>query len=96
MNILQLFFLFLFQPTNAQLYITTNSICLCDVYFYIFRHLCVILRQFQNFCLAKLRKFLKLWLLILQFHKIIRLKYTEIVFGSHRVIQYILFYGIVI
>jgi hypothetical protein len=87
MNILQLFFLFLFQPTNAQLYITTNSISLYDVYFYMFRHICVILREFQNFCLAKLRKFLKLWLLILQFHKTIRWKYTEIESGSHRVIQ---------
>jgi hypothetical protein len=39
-----------------------------------FWHLFVILREFQNLYFAKLRKFVKLKLLKLQFHKIIRLK----------------------
>jgi hypothetical protein len=40
-----------------------------------FRHLCVILKEFQNFYFTKLCKFLELKQLKLQFHKIIRLKY---------------------
>jgi len=52
-----------------------------------FRHLCVILREFKKLGLAKLRKFLKLWLLKLQFHKIIRLKYIKILFDRRWVIQ---------
>ena len=43
-----------------------------------FRHLSVILREFQNLCLITLRNFVKLMLLKLQFHKIIRLKYINI------------------
>ena len=40
-----------------------------------FRHLCVILREFQSLYFAKLHNFLELKLLKLQSHKIIRLKY---------------------
>ena len=41
---------------------------------YMFRHVCVILREFQNLYFAKSHKFLKLKLLKLQFLKTIRLK----------------------
>ena len=44
-----------------------------------FQHLCVILREFQNLYFAKLHKFLKLKLLKLQVHKIIRLIYYLII-----------------
>jgi hypothetical protein len=40
-----------------------------------FRHVCAILREFQNLYFAKLHKRLKLKLLELQFLKTIRLKY---------------------
>jgi hypothetical protein len=42
-----------------------------------FWHLFVILREFQNLYFAKLHKFIKLKLLKLQFHIIIRLKISE-------------------
>ena len=66
--------LFLFQPRNAQTYITT-------LYLYImFTPTCFDISvssagSFNNLLLAKLRMFLKLELLKLQFHNIIRLKY---------------------
>jgi hypothetical protein len=47
-----------------------------------FRHLCVILKEFKKFLyFAKLHKFLQLKPLKLQFHKFIRLKYIKILFG---------------
>jgi len=62
--------LFLFQPTNTQIYITT-------LYLYIiFTLTCFDISvlssgRFKIFCLAKFRRFLRLRLLKLQFHKIL-------------------------
>jgi hypothetical protein len=64
-------------------YVSQYFLFIYNVHSYMFRHLCVILREFQNLCLAKLRKFLKSMLLKLQFNKIIRLNYIKILFG-HR------------
>jgi len=44
-----------------------------------FRHLCVILKEFQNLYFTKLHKFLELKKLKLQFHKIVRLKYYLVI-----------------
>jgi hypothetical protein len=44
-------------------------------------------------CLAKLHKFLKLRLLKLQFHKIIRLKYIKIHSLFHRAFQFTIYNG---
>ena len=57
---------FLFQPTNAQIYITTLSL------YIMFTPPCFDISvsssgSFKTLCLAKLHKFLKLWLLKLQF-----------------------------
>jgi len=41
--------LFLFQPTNAYIYIYHNTVSLYNVHSYMFQHLCVILREFQFF-----------------------------------------------
>jgi hypothetical protein len=70
------FSLFLFQPTNAQIYITTPPLYIR------YTHTCFDITvsssgSFKNLCLTKLHKFLKLWLLKLWFHKIIRLKYIK-------------------
>ena len=83
---IKIIFVFLFQPTNAQIYITTLSPYIT------FNPTCFDISMspsgsFNNLCLAKLRKFLKLWLLKLQFHKIIRLKYIKILFGRCWVIK---------
>jgi len=43
--------------------------------------------EFYNCASLSYIKFLKLMLLKLQFHKIIRLKYIKILFGHHLVIQ---------
>ena len=74
------YFLFLFQPTNAQIYITTLSL------YTMFTPTCFEISvstsgSLKKLGLTKLRKFLKLWLLKLQFHEIIRLKYIKILFG---------------
>jgi len=55
-----------------------NIFSLYNIRSYMFRHLCVILGEFQNLCLAKLCRFLKLMLFKLQFRKIIRVKYIKI------------------
>jgi hypothetical protein len=64
-----------------------NIFSLCNVRSYTFWHLCVILRELQNLCLAKLCKFLKLMLFKLKFHKIIGLKYIKILFCCCWVLQ---------
>jgi hypothetical protein len=52
-----------------------------------FRHLCVILREFQkHLYFSKFHKFLQLKKLKLQFRKIIRLKYIKILFGRRWVV----------
>ena len=72
--------LFLFQLTNSQIYITR-------VYLYL--HVLTSLfhpHGVLHLCLAMLQRFLKLKLLKLQFHKIIRLKKITILFGCPLVI----------
>jgi hypothetical protein len=74
------FSLFLFQPTNAQIYITQLSLCI------MFTSTCFDISMsssgsFKNLCLVKLHKFLKLRLLKWLYHKIVRLKYINILFG---------------
>jgi hypothetical protein len=79
-------FIVLFQPTNAQIYITALSL------YIMFTATCFdscvsSSGIFKNLCLAKLHKFLILWLLKLQFHKtefIVSLDDDQIIF------QYIL------
>jgi len=66
--------LFVFQPTNANIYIYHNGISLYNVHSYRFRHFYVTFKEL-NVCVSLVYiKFLKLNLLKLQFHKIIRLK----------------------
>jgi len=77
-------FLYCFYFNQLHKNIYHNIITLYNVHSYMFRHL---LREFKNLCLANLLKFLKLRLLKLQFHKIIRLKYIKILFGRHCVKQ---------
>ena len=60
--------LFLLQPTDAQIHITTVS--LYSTLLHVSTSLCHP-RGVLHLCLAKLHKFLKLKLLKLQFHKII-------------------------
>jgi len=50
--------LLLLQPTDAQIYITTVS--LYKIHSYMFRHLCVILREFCICTLLSYIQFLKL------------------------------------
>ena len=60
-----------------------NIFYLCNVHYYMFRHLCVILREFKKFVyLARFRKFLQLKQLKLQLRKII----IKILFGRRWVI----------
>jgi hypothetical protein len=84
-----IFLLFSLPTTNAQLYITTQSLYIMfnPTYFDISVSSS---GSIKNLCLSTLNKFLKLRLLRLQFHKIIRLKYIKILFGRLRVIQKIL------
>ena len=76
MHVPYFFSLFLFQPTNAQIYVTTP-------YLYTrYTHKCFDITvsssgSLKNLCLTKLHKFLKLRLLKSQFHKIIRLMYIK-------------------
>jgi len=73
---------FLFQPTNAQIYITILSVYIMST------PTCFDISvsstgSLINLCLAKLRKFLKLWLLKLQFPKtefIVSLSDDQIIF----------------
>ena len=71
--------LFLLQPTNAQIYIYHNIFSLCNAQSYMFWYICIIFREIQNLYFAKLHKSLKLELLKLQFHKIIRIKYHLVI-----------------
>jgi len=74
--------MFLFQPTNAQIYITTLHL------YIMFTLTCFYISvsysgSFNNLRLAKLRKFLILRLSVLQLRKIIRLKYIKILWNCN-------------
>jgi hypothetical protein len=80
-SFVEMIFLFLFQPSNAQIYITTLS------RYVMFTPTCFDIsvsfsRNLKNVCLSRLHELLKLWLLKLQFNEIIRLKYIKILFGG--------------
>ena len=78
--------LFLLQPTNAQIYITSFSLYMLFTATY-FDTSVSSSGSFKNLYFATLRQFLELKLLKLQFHKIIRWK----IFGCHWVMQYSLY-----
>jgi len=74
------FSLFLFQPTNAQIYVAAPALYIR------YTHTCFDITlsssgSFKNVSVTNLHKFLKLRLLKLQFRKIIRLKYIKLLFG---------------
>ena len=72
---------------HKHIYIYHNSISLLNVHSHMFRHLYVIFKEFYICASLNYIKLLKLKLLKLQFHKIIRLKYTKILFGRRLMIQ---------
>jgi hypothetical protein len=82
MHVTCIILLFLFQPTNAEIYITTLSL------YIMFTPRCFDISmsssgRFRTLCLAKLHNFLKLWLLKLQFPKtefIVSLRDDQIIF----------------
>ena len=78
--------LFLLQPTNAQIYITSFSLYMLFTATY-FDTSVSSSGSFKNLYLATLHRFLELKLLKLQFHKTIRWK----LFGCHWVMQYSLY-----
>ena len=70
-------FLFIaFNTINKYKVIYPNIISLYNIYYYLFRHFYVIIREFLHWCSATLREFLQLNLLKSQFHKIIKTLYT--------------------
>ena len=86
-NVCTVHIFIVFISTNQCTNTYHKSIFLYNVHSYMFWHLCIIFMEFYNCASLSYIKFLKLMLLKLQFHKIIRLKYIKILFGHHLVIQ---------
>ena len=67
------FFNLLLQPTNAQLYhikLYITTVSMCNLYSYMFRHCCFIIREFTTNALLSYTRFFKLQLLIIQYIKL--------------------------
>jgi hypothetical protein len=85
-------FLFLLQPTNAQIYIYHNNFSLYTAHSYKFWYICIILREFQNLYFARLHKLWKLKLLKLQVCTIIGLKYHLVIAEWYNIVCAMLYY----